>query len=522
MKFVIVENDSRTRETIEKTVKAACPEWIMAGEAENGRTGSELIRAEQPDLVIMDLRLPGMGGLSMLKKMRAEKIDARVLIITADTDFDHARQAIGLSVDDYMLKPLKTSQLKQAILRVKSRLEERRTLEKTFTLENIFTGCLNGQMKPDQDFHQMTREKFGFTLKEPGALFAVWIGNGYTEQRELVTGLLEKAGAGKGFSVCPVPVDIWHLVAAVVYRTGCGEENEEEPAAGTAFGYEYTVFRDQVVPALGGNIRGEMVCLWEETEHMEDLTETLLSLRRIREWNLLFDRGELIRREEVEDLEIVPLKYPAELESRMRQAVLASNGEEIKKCYYRLYDIFKRETHNPREMKECLIRFNMSVLSAYKMQHEVLSEMDIQDNMQGIANAMSWGEIRTAMEKFLTALEFEAFAEESDGQLSPLIRKAVQMVRKYYDQGITLEEMAGRLFVSEEYLSAQFKKETGKGFTETVRNLRIERIKGLLVNTRLKLNQIAELTGYTDPKYMSKVFKEEVGMLPTDFRKQSH
>ncbi len=52
--------------------------------------------------------------------------------------------------------------------------------------------------------------------------------------------------------------------------------------------------------------------------------------------------------------------------------------------------------------------------------------------------------------------------------------------------------------------------------------MRIEKIKELLVGTRLKLNQIAELTGYTDPKYMSKVFKDEVGMLPTEFRKGVH
>ena len=56
----------------------------------------------------------------------------------------------------------------------------------------------------------------------------------------------------------------------------------------------------------------------------------------------------------------------------------------------------------------------------------------------------------------------------------------------------------------------------------TVRNYRIERIKGLLINTRLKLTQIAELTGYADPKYMSRVFKEEVGMLPTEYRKSVH
>src|SRR5699024_11319485 len=96
-------------------------------------------------------------------------------------------------------------------------------------------------------------------------------------------------------------------------------------------------------------------------------------------------------------------------------------------------------------------------------------------------------------------------SSDLDEGLSPLVRKAVQLVRKYYDQGITLDEIAERLFVSEEYLSTQFKKETGVGFKETVRKYRIERIKGLLIGTRLKLNQIAELTGYADSKYMSRV-----------------
>ena len=139
--------------------------------------------------------------------------------------------------------------------------------------------------------------------------------------------------------------------------------------------------------------------------------------------------------------------------------------------------------------------------------------------MQEILIAVSWRQIRQAMEKFLQALHFDAFLEEGDEALSPLVRKALQLVRKYYDQGITLEEIAGTLFVSEEYLSTQFKKETGAGFTETVKGYRINRIKGLLLGTRLKLNQIAELTGYSDPKYMSRVFKEETGMLPTEFRK---
>ena len=521
MRFVIIEKERRTREKIERIVKDACPGAVLVGTSENGKAGWELICEGQPELVIMDLLLTGMTGLSLLKKMRAEKIGARVIIITSDTDFNHARQAIELSVDNYILKPVKTSQLKHAVLQARDKSDEQKILEKTFTLENIFTGCLNGQLYPDGHFNQMAKEKFGFTLEEPGALFSVWLGNGYTKQRDQVREILEKAGTGEDFCVCPVAIDTWHLMAAVIYRTG-GNRSQERQTTGGFFEYEYSVFKDHVVPSLSGSVSGEMICLWEGAECLSDLPEALRRMRRIREWNLLFERGELIRREDVDKLEVIPLKYPVELEGQMRQAVLSANGEEMKKCYYRLYDIFRRETHSPRDMKECLIRFNMSVLSAYKMGHEIKSELEIQYSMQSIADAVSWSGIREAMEKFTGVLEFQAFEDENDSSLSPLIKKAVQMVRKYYDQGITLEEMAERLFVSEEYLSVQFKKETGKGFTETVRSLRIERIKGLLLSTRLKLNQIAELTGYTDPKYMSRVFKEEVGMLPTEFRKLSH
>lgn len=521
MKIVIVENEEKTRKIIEKTVRMVCPESVLAGAAKNIGEGYKLIRAELPDVIIMDIQLPGGGGLSMLRRLREEKVDARVLIVTEDKDFEHARQAISLGVDDYMLKPIELSQMKKALLQVREKIQERQALGKAFTVDNIFTGCLNGQLCPDRKFHQMTREKFGFTLEEPGALFVVWTGNGYTEQREMVRGILETAASDKDFSVCAVPVDTCHMLAAVVYRTGDGAKakNNLERAL---FAHEFTVFQDQIVPVLSGSIRGEIVCLWEATGHMTEFPAVFRSLWQIREWNLLFDRGEIIRRIDVKNMEIVPLKYPAELESPMRQAVLAANSKEIWKCYYKLYDLFRAGSHNPRDIKECLIRFYMSMLGAYKLQHEIKSELKVQYSMQMIAEAVCWGQIRSATEDFFNVMEFDAFDVNGDAGLSTLVRKAVQLVRKYYDQGIRLEEIASQLFVSEEYLSAQFKKETGMGFSETVRTLRIERIKELLAGTRLKLNQIAELTGYTDPKYMSRIFKDEVGMLPTEYRKMLH
>ena len=339
-------------------------------------------------------------------------------------------------------------------------------------------------------------------------MFAVWLDEKYREEKETVRDLLEQTEAFKSSGASRVfEVGTWNLLLVVQY----GPEAEK---------YGDAYFQEEVVPKLCTALREPVVCIRARAERLVDLQAALGRMYAMLDWNLLFDRGELICTEKTEGMEIMPLRYPAHIESRLKNAVTEKNGEEIKQCYYQLYDHLRRKPYSPEDMKECIIRFNMVLLNAYKVRREIASEVEVQRCMQMISTAVSWRQIRTAIERFMRALSFDA-PEEFDHSLSPLVCKAVQLVRKYYDQGITLEEISEHLFVSEEYLSTQFKKETGSGFAETVRKYRIDRIKGLLIGTKLKLNQIAELTGYADSKYMSRVFKEETGMLPTEFRKSA-
>ena len=93
--------------------------------------------------------------------------------------------------------------------------------------------------------------------------------------------------------------------------------------------------------------------------------------------------------------------------------------------------------------------------------------------------------------KKLDFITYDEMLELASLGAKVLHNRSVEMAKKYYSEGITLEETASRLYVSEEYLSTQFKKETQSSFTETVRKFRIEKIKDLLLNSKLKLNQIA-------------------------------
>lgn len=302
-------------------------------------------------------------------------------------------------------------------------------------------------------------------------------------------------------------IDRWNVILMILYRLPAGES-------------QYISYRRNVYPMLCSNLERPVAGIWRSMEHLLDMPKLYAELKRDIEWNLWYKGSELIRREEIEKLQPVPMKYPVELEDRAKAGLLIKSKEELVICYEQLFQYFMREIHSPSQVKEFLIRFSWNIASAQKVRKEE-SELRIQRILQQIADAVTWEQIRDALHEFMEIIIF-SMKEKEEPSVSEMVRKAKELIKKYYNQGITLEEAAGKLFVSEEYLSTQFKKETGRAFTETVRKYRIEKVKELLLETHLKLNQIAELAGFSDPKYMSKVFKEEVGMLPNEFRKSVH
>ena len=210
-----------------------------------------------------------------------------------------------------------------------------------------------------------------------------------------------------------------------------------------------------------------------------------------------------------------------ELEELAKKAMLIKDKEQLKYCYHQLPQYYQNNPQSPMTIKKDIIRFFWALAKVGGLEIDG-KEPDIQEKLNQISGAVCWLQIQKIVEQTIQIIQNLEEKKSPEEHTSAMVQKAQQLILQYYDQGITLEEIAGKLVVSEEYLSTQFKKETGMTFSETVRKYRIEKVKKLLLETPFKLNQIAELAGYSDSKYMSKVFKEEVGMLPSEYRKSLH
>jgi len=121
-KVVVVEDEALVRRGIVQAVDWASVGCAVVGEAANGEQGLEVIRAQQPDLIVTDIKMPFLSGLEMVKRLREEGNDAQVIFLTAYSDFAYAQSAVKLGAVDYLLKPFHDGELEEAVSRLKGRM----------------------------------------------------------------------------------------------------------------------------------------------------------------------------------------------------------------------------------------------------------------------------------------------------------------------------------------------------------------------------------------------------------------
>ena len=106
VKVVLVEDEKMLRREIVLTTPWAELGCELLGEAENGIDGADVIGRINPDLIITDIRMPGMDGLAMLREVLSDDYKPAVIILTGHSDFEYAREALRIGVADYILKPV--------------------------------------------------------------------------------------------------------------------------------------------------------------------------------------------------------------------------------------------------------------------------------------------------------------------------------------------------------------------------------------------------------------------------------
>ena len=504
MRFVIVEDEIRIREGIRRLLPKLDKENQIVGEAENGEKGLEIIRRETPDIIITDVRMPVMDGLQMLETLYGEGCQAKAIVLSAYSEFEYARTAMRMGVTEYLLKPIVLGDFSEAIARIKAELKNsrRKKPEKIGGLDQVMKNILGGELVIDREVSDYLQKEFHIPQQMPLALLVVYFEE-WTEKKKAEF--------------------IWKIRNILREKTQidfCLQEDERKKEI-RLFLYHYQK-KDNVKRWIQSHFlgRGEglsgIAMGWVETESICSLKTDYEELEHYLEWSIPMGDEIIISLPEIKSVQTSLCVYPLELENQMKLAVCTNDSVRIEKSVENFRRYFQNQKiYEPQNVKECYVRFFWAMLSFLKETGNFNEEgFEERELLEQITKTRT----RKGLKKAANAL-LDRIGKQKNAIENLTVKRAVAMIHEYYRSGVTLEEIAQKLGITPEYLGTQFHQEMGVNFSAYMKEFRIEKAKELLLGTQLKLYEIAEMVGYSDSKYFSKVFKAQTGQLPAEYRR---
>ena len=125
MRILIAEDEQRARLGLEKLIGGIEGDYEVIGSAANGQTALEMILEQRPDLVFVDIKMPFLDGLSLIRAVRARRVPTEFVVVSAYADFQFAQESISLEVAGYLLKPAARGEVEEILRKVSARLQNR-------------------------------------------------------------------------------------------------------------------------------------------------------------------------------------------------------------------------------------------------------------------------------------------------------------------------------------------------------------------------------------------------------------
>ncbi|EET60026.1 response regulator receiver domain protein [Marvinbryantia formatexigens DSM 14469] len=504
MRILIVEDEIKIRTGMSKLISAHTAHTIV-GEAKNGKEGLELILRLHPDLVISDIRMPVMDGLEMQEAANRAGVKCHFIILSGYSEFEYAQKALRYGADDYLLKPLAAEDVTEVLEKIQNlvREEEKRTVQSAEgLLRDILLG---GRTITEEDYKKLERLA---KLREGEPCY-------------LAAGCLGDANAGYAASAARQWEQIKSLEPElrIVYTM---LENTQEMFCLIQGQTDSGLLAEKMTRRLYRNLSVEDMPVWAviELENLRELKEKAAELRSLYLYGMLLGYRTVLTKERAQECGGGEYQYPAHLEGKLKVSICNGTAEELKRdaeAFMRYVRNLKCSPVYFRKAYGKMIAFMENVCSEVNPQaYRRMQESEIEKTA---ATALT---IKTLEDCFRREIEIILSEKDKKEDIrNYTIRRAINFIREHYRENISLELLAEHLEITPEYLSTLFNKEVGINFTTFLKRFRISHAKRLLKGSSKKIYEISEEVGYHDPKYFNRVFKEEVGVSPGDYRQMS-
>lgn len=529
-RIMLVDDEEEVRKAMIRQMDWEKLGFTVAGDAENGEDALEKLEQLEPDVIMTDIRMPYMDGLTLVSKIREKYPFMKVLIFSGYDDFEYAKRAIKFKVTEYILKPVNGEELAEILRRVKvsldEEIEQRRNinaLQESYenslpVLRELFLNDLVSRTADPEDTAQKFRE-YGIDILGARRWQAAVIRVENMEQTEE-----QELSRHKEL----IPISVRNLVED--HLRGYGRFASFNSAEGIVV----IAAVDEDAPETGFVKLLDDIC--KESRRMLGVSITVGiggSCDRLSEIGLSYQAavdalgyraivggGRTIYINDVEPVNRGKLQMEAREEAELTAVIKFGGEEQIEAAFRELAArMDDAKVHEGRyqvymlTIVNCLIR----LMQQYDLEMGVMfdSEEHYADIMKRVCRRECFAE-----EMIPVALRMnEALNRARDNTTRKVIVEAKEYIRENYaDPELSVDMLCRYLHMSPAYFSTLFKKETGQTYINYLTQVRLQAAEKLLQETDDRTYEIAEKVGYQEQNYFSYVFKKQYGVSPTKYR----
>lgn len=542
LKIFLAEDEVVVRETIKRMIPWEELGFELVGEAADGEMALPLLIRQQPDLLITDIKMPFMDGLTLARLAKKEIPGLKVVILSGYDDFNYAKQAIGIGVEDYLLKPITKNALIERLSEIRSRYEHEKTQKEYYekfqremqayeknSSRDFFEALVGGSMDMMEVYKRA--EKLGLDIVAEAynvLIFTMNCDEDFSGQRDEYSSweaesleLLENFFAGHSSAM---------LFRSNIFSYGVLLKEQRETIEENT---RACVDEIRKILSRQDGRREWFLAVGQSVERLSQIQKSYHTASRAFSQRYLYDEN-ILYYDEMETMEHPGGQAETEDNAYLQKvdvnalnpAILQkflSNGlqeetENFVKDYF--YAIGQEPMESLVFRNYVILNVRFSVISFIKGLGCDTNEMESADTEEVLAESGKNMESAIAYAKKMISQAIEIRDQNSGNKNRSILKTAVDFIDSHYmDEEISLNTVANVANVSSNHFSALFSQNMGQTFIEYLTSLRMNKAKELLRCTGMRSSEIAGEIGYKDAHYFSYLFKKTQGMTPSDYRK---
>ena len=535
IKVFLVEDEMVIRRGIKNSIDWEKEGYIFCGGASDGELAYPMIIKEKPDILITDIRMPFMDGLELCKLVKKELPNIKILILSGYDEFDYAKEAIRLGVTEYLLKPISSGKLLEALNGVSESIRREKE-DKDLVRKYMEEMRENTEHEKQKFFEQMIAGNLSMAdALETGKKYEMNLSAGMYNLLLFRFTLGEenrKSGELLGEAEYAIEKLTERLEYVFEFQRGVegwafllmadNEEQMSERVKELSKDLEEIMKNYSTIAYFGGI--GQPVARLRELEESFREAERALAARFTMELNRIISVEDIRMAQNVDTLDDIEITSFGEIEkTRTMLEKFLNNGAEDEIDEF--VDVYINEL--PEENLKSVLMRQYIIMDAYIV---MMSFCEKIEGIEGEMQAQS-EELKNSMKTIQTLEEIKNYIRMllkkiigvrdtiSGRRYSDIIEIAKDQIRKtYMSDEISLNTIAAEVGMSPSYFSSIFSKEMGKTFVEYLTEIRMDRAKELLMCSSMKTSEIGYEVGYKDPHYFSYIFKKTQNCTPKEFR----